>query len=128
MASPPSSAFADVYSAFSEDPTKAAPTAVAPAPQAAASVENPTPSTAGSETYNLIQVLQTMNAEGGRLPFSLFARQLPGDPVTSLASTVDLMKKGWVEFVGDINENSDVRLTDMGRDMLVTLKNSIAVS
>ncbi len=128
MTSSPSSAFADVYSAFSEEPNKPANVSVAPAPQAAASAESLAPSTAGSETYSLIQVLQMMNAEGGRLPFSLFARQLPGDPVTSLASTVDLMKKGWVEFVGDINENSDVRLTDMGRDMLVTLKNSISAT
>ena len=81
MTSPPSSAFADVYSAFSEGPNKVAPTPVLGAPQAAASVESIAPSVAGSETYDLIQVLQTMNAEGGRMPFSFFARQLPGDPL-----------------------------------------------
>ena len=71
-----------------------APSPVVAARQAAASIASIAPFVAGPETYNPMQVLQTMNAEGGRTPFSFFARQLPTDPVTSLASTVNLIKKG----------------------------------
>jgi hypothetical protein len=74
------------------------------------------------DTFTLLRLLQALaESPEGRLPFSLFANQLPGDPVATLASTVKLMREGWVEFVGPASEQSDVRLTDRGRAAVSTL-------
>jgi hypothetical protein len=76
----------------------------------------------GPESLPLLSVLQTLGrAPDGRLPFSAFAGLVPGDPVTTLAATVRMMKEGWVEFVGQVSESSDVRLTGQGQDLLATL-------
>lgn len=110
-------AFANVVGAFNVGLSKGQ----APAETAA----NPTNEI---DTFSLLQVLQSLSDEGGGMPFSAFAKRLPGDDFTALSATVRLMKDGWVEFVGDISENSDVRLTPKGSDMLATLHNSIAAS
>jgi hypothetical protein len=117
--------FANVFGAFSaglsgQTGSEAQPSSSAPASGSDAAAE--------IDTFSLLQVLQSLEAEGGSLPFAEFAKRLPGDNFTALSSTVRLMKDGWVEFVGDISETSVVRLTPRGRDMLATLKNSIAAA
>jgi hypothetical protein len=119
--------FANVFSAFSEGLEKGADaTSVAPTGAAASAVGSET--SEGLDTSTLLQALQSLESEGGQQPFSLFAKRLPGDPIASLASTVQLMKQGWVEFVGATSENSDVRLTALGREILTTLKESTAAA
>ena len=58
------------------------------------------------------------------LTFSDFSRYLPGDTVGSMSSALQLMNRGWVEFVGDISETSAIRLTPSGRELADTLRKS----
>jgi len=79
------------------------------------------------ETANLVGLLRTLalNPEG-RDSFADFTRGLPGDSVAKLSVTVGLMKEGWLEFVGGVDENSDLRITDAGRQVVATLNGAIA--
>jgi hypothetical protein len=108
--------YANVFDAFNKGLE-----GIAPAPSAA-----PAGST---ESLPLLSVLQALGqAQDGRLPFSAFAKLVPGDPVTTLTATVRMMKEGWVEFVGQVSESSDVRLTGQGQDLLATLAQSTAAA
>jgi hypothetical protein len=60
----------------------------------------------------------------GRMSFGLFGKYLPGDSVGTLSSALRLVKEGWIEFVGDVVETSDVRLTPAGRDLVDTMKSA----
>ena len=58
------------------------------------------------------------------LPFSEFSNFLPGDNLASMTSALQLMKRGWLEFVGDISESSHVQLTPSGQELADTLRKS----
>jgi len=117
-----SAPFANVFSAFNEGLEKGPNSLAAPsAAQPASGAE-----TGDLDPATLLQLLQALEAEGGQVPFSAFAKRLPGDSVASLTATIRLMKEGWVEFVGDVSETSNVRLTGQGREMLATLRGSTA--
>ena len=113
-----SKAYSNVFSAFSRGlsngPTS---TQTLTAPTA------PTPDDALAPYRALLALAETPE---GRLPFTEFGRYLPGDNVGTLSATLQLMKHGWVEFVGDISETSEVRLTPSGHDLVETFRKSVA--
>ena len=125
MSKPEPSAFANVFSAFQKGfEGSSAVRSSETAPEPAAAPQQPEP-----DTFALVAMLQVLadGPEGG-IPFSQFAAQVPAGPVSTLSSVVKLMKEGWVEFVGEISENSAVRLTPRGRELVSTLRGSVAAA
>lgn len=77
--------------------------------------------------FDVIRALDVLaQARDQTLPFAQFAKYVPGDRISTVTNAVKLMRDGWVEFVGQASENSEVRLTKRGRDMLDTLTGAVA--
>ncbi len=110
--------YANVFSAFSEGLSRK------PEPQAPASAApESSATTAPSSPFEYFRALATLaDQPKATMPFTQFGGLLPGDSVGTLSAALRLMKEGLVEFVGDISEVSDIRLTASGRDLVETLR------
>jgi hypothetical protein len=112
------SPYANVFGAFSKGLEEG---------RRAGAAENPEPGPEGGfDTLRALTVLG--DAPEHSMPFAQFATYVPGDSIATLTSTVKLMRDGWVEFVGSVSEQGEVRLTSRGREMLETLKGAAALA
>lgn len=109
-----SKAPANVFAAFNRGLTRGAPANTA-TPAATPQDDTLVPTRA---------LLRLADSPRQTLPFAEFRVHLPGDNLDSMSSALQLMKRGWVEFIGDISESSDVHLTPSGQELADTLRKS----
>ncbi len=114
----------NVFSAFQAGRAQAA-AGIAVTPSRGETAANPAPGGA-LELVGPLAVLERQ--PDGRMPFSTFSAQLAGDPVARLSQAVEMMKHGWLEFVGSVADDSDVRLTEAGRQVIETLNGAVAAA